>query len=192
MPAHSNNIALPHRDPIDVTKRRSFDASPVYLDRRSGSERRHKDQGIQDKERRTGKDRRHPTSKLLRVRIPIFFKLASLSIFLSLFIIITISLLVLGQQKSQFIDQLMNMGKSMIRIVVKNSPDKLLSDEDLALFQLLNDIAENEQVVYALITDNHNMIKAHSSIEEAGKPYSPPRILRRIHEEESVSTLFMD
>jgi adenylate cyclase len=137
-------------------------------------------------ERRGGKDRRHSTGGLLHVRIPIFIKLASLSIFLSLFIIITISLVVLGQQKRQFIDQLMNMGISMIHIATNNSPDKLLSEEDLALFQLLNDLAENEQVVYALITDNHNMIKAHSRIEEAGKPYVPPRILNRTQTIEDV------
>ena len=57
---------------------------------------------------------------------------------------------------------------------------------------LLNDIAENEQVVYALITDNHNIIKAHSSIEEAGKPYFPPRILRRIQEEDDVTISAID
>jgi adenylate cyclase len=120
------------------------------------------------------------------MRIPIFIKLASLSIFLSLFIIITISLLMLGQQKQQFIDQLRDMGISMIHIATNNSPDKLLSEEDLALFQLLNDLAENEQVVYALITDNHNMIKAHSRIEEVGKSYSSPQTVSHTQTIEDV------
>lgn len=169
-----------------------LDKTRVYIDRRSGKDRRDVSGPSIDSERRTGKDRRFPRSLLLKLRIPIFIKLASLSTFLILFIIFTISFFMLGRQKKQFTDQLVDLGQSMARITTKNAPDKLLGGEDLALFQLLNDIAENEQVVYALITDNNNIIKAHSKIEEVGKSYSLPGGIRLFREENNVKTSIFD
>lgn len=168
------------------------DKARVYTDRRSGKDRRHVSGSAIDSERRRGKDRRFQRSPLLKLRIPIFIKLASLSTFLTLFIIFTISFSMLGRQKKQFTDQLVDLGQSMVRITAKNAPDKLLGEEDLALFQLLNDIAENEQVVYALITDNNNIIKAHSKIEEVGKSYSLPGGIRLFREENNVKTSIID
>jgi HAMP domain-containing protein len=80
----------------------------------------------------------------------------------------------LNRQKEQFIGQLINLGEAMVHIAASNAPDKLLGEEELSLFQLLNDIAKNEQVIYTLVTDDKNVIKAHSNIEEVNKPYSPP------------------
>ena len=94
----------------------------------------------------------------------------------------------LKKQKEQFTDQLMDLGKSMVRIATKNAPDKLLGEEDMALFQLVNDIAENEQVVYALIVDKKNIIKAHSRIDEVNKTYAPPENTLFIQEESDIST----
>ncbi|MBN1850114.1 MAG: HAMP domain-containing protein [Deltaproteobacteria bacterium] len=149
-------------------------------------DRRSRQLDIQGPDRRKGEERRATKRRRIHIRIPIFIKLAGLSIFLSLFIILTISFLMLGQQKKQFISQLVDMGKSMIHITTNNAPDKLLSEEDLALFQLLNDIAENEQVIYALITDNHGVIKAHSRIEEVGETYQPPEKINLIRREDDV------
>ncbi|MBN2419685.1 MAG: HAMP domain-containing protein [Deltaproteobacteria bacterium] len=168
------------------------DRTEVYTDRRSGKDRRDFSETVIEPERRSGKDRRFPQSLLLRLRIPIFIKLAGLSTFLILFIIFTISFSMLSRQKKQFTDQLVDVGQSMVRVTAKNAPDKLLSDEDLALFQLLNDIAGNEQVEYALITDNNDMIKAHSRIEEAGKPYLIPQNIRPLREEIDVKTSIID
>ena len=168
------------------------DKARVYTDRRSKKDRRHVSGPAIDSDRRRGKDRRFPLSPLLKLRIPIFIKLAGLSTFLTLFIIFTISFSMLSRQKKQFTDQLVDLGQSMVRITAKNAPDKLLGEEDLTLFQLLNDIAENEQVVYALITDNNNIIKAHSKIEEAGKSYSLPGGIRFFREENNVKTSIID
>jgi adenylate cyclase len=93
----------------------------------------------------------------------------------------------LKKQKEQFTSQLIDLGKSMVRIATKNAPDKLLGEEDMALFQLVNDIAENEQVVYALIIDKKNIIKAHSRIDEVNKAYTPPENALFIQEESEIS-----
>ncbi|MBW2004508.1 MAG: HAMP domain-containing protein [Deltaproteobacteria bacterium] len=113
-------------------------------------------------------------SRIQGLRIPIFIKLAALSTLLIFMVISTISFSMLNRQKEQFIGQLINLGEAMAHIAASNAPDKLLGEEELSLFQLLNDIAKNEQVIYTLVTDDKNVIKAHSNIEEVNKPYSPP------------------
>ncbi len=114
-------------------------------------------------------------ARIKGLRIPIFTKLAALSTLLIFFVISTISFSMLNRQKKQFIGQLIDLGESMVHVAASNAPDKLLGEEELSLFQLVNDIAENDQVLYAVIVDNKNIIKAHSTIEEVNKPYSPPK-----------------
>ena len=109
------------------------------------------------------------------LRIPIFIKLTALSTLLIFVVISTISFSMLSKQKKQFTGQLVSLGESMVSIAASNAPDKLLGGEDLALFQLVNNIAQNDQVIYAIITDENDIIKAHSNIEEVNKAYSPPK-----------------
>jgi adenylate cyclase len=148
--------------------------------RRSGEDRRKRQIPIDFPDRRSGKDRRSGVDRRkgerrrTKPRIPIFIKLATLSTLLILFVISAISFSMLKKQKEQFTSQQIDLGESMVRIATKNAPDKLLGEEDMALFQLVNDIAENEQVVYALIIDKKNIIKAHSRIDEVNKAYTPP------------------
>ncbi|RJR18564.1 MAG: HAMP domain-containing protein [Desulfobacteraceae bacterium] len=117
-----------------------------------------------------------------KLRIPIFIKLALIYALLIFLVISVISYFILKRQKQQFIDQLIGLGESMANVAASNAPDKLLGEEDLALFQLMKDIAKNEQVVYAAITNNEKMIKAHSILEEVNKPFSFPAGLTLIKE----------
>lgn len=109
-----------------------------------------------------------------RLRIPIFVKLAALSTLLLFLVISLISFSMLKKEKLQFTRQLIDLGESMARITAGNASDKLLGEEDLALYSLVDDMAKNDQVIYALITNERNIIRAHSTIEEVNKPYSPP------------------
>jgi adenylate cyclase len=131
-------------------------------------------------------------ARIQGLRIPIFTKLAALSTLLIFLVISTISFSMLNRQKKQFIGQLIDLGESMVHIAASNAPDKLLGEEELSLFQLVNDIAENDQVLYAVIVDNKNIIKAHSTIEEVNKPYSPPKniILLKVVNDVKVSSFF--
>ena len=175
-------------------ERRSGKDRRAGVERRSGEDRRKRQIPIDfpdrrsGKDRRSGLDRRRGERRRTKPRIPIFIKLATLSTLLILFVISAISFSMLKKQKEQFTDQLMDLGKSMVRIATKNAPDKLLGEEDMALFQLVNDIAENEQVVYALIVDKKNIIKAHSRIDEVNKTYAPPENTLFIQEESDIST----
>ena len=115
--------------------------------------------------------------RIRKLRIPIFVKLATLSALLIFLVISTITYLILEKQKEQFTQELMNLGENMAGIAANNSADKLLGEEELDLFRLVNDISENEHVLYAFITDNKDIIKAHSNIEEVNKTYIPPENL---------------
>jgi adenylate cyclase len=94
----------------------------------------------------------------------------------------------LRQQRKQFTAQLIDQGESMARSLAHNARDKLLGDEDLALFQLVDDVVQNEQVLYALIIDNKNNVKAHSRMEAANKPYKPPKSIHFIKGGEGETT----
>lgn len=120
------------------------------------------------------------------LRIPISTKLATLLTLLILLVISAISFSMLNEQKRQFTDQLINLGASMLRIAAGNAADKLLGEEELALFQLVKDIADNEQVIYALITDQKNIIKAHSDINEVNKVFTTPIDATLLRETEGV------
>lgn len=86
----------------------------------------------------------------------------------------TIGFLVLNVQKNQFRNQLINFGESLLQIMAQNAPDKLLAEEDLSLFKLVKDISENEQIVWASISNQENIIVAHSNLDQVSKTYQPP------------------
>lgn len=148
-------------------------------DRRSGNERRQETGTWEGVERRSGEDRRSGWDRRAsnRRRIPIFIKMASLSTGLILLTIALVSVVVLAREKAQFEQQLVGFGRSLTRILATNAPDKLLGEEDLALFQLIEDVTENEQVVFAMITDEQGIIRAHSDLEQVDVRYSPARDL---------------
>lgn len=114
------------------------------------------------------------------IRVPIFIKLMTFSCLLVIVITSSIGFLVLNIQKKQFKDQLIDFGESLLHIMAKNAPDKLLAEEDLALFKLVKDIAENEQIVWAGIANQKNIIAAHSDLDQVNKKYEPPKGLIQI------------
>lgn len=144
-------------------------------DRRSGEDRRKKQEPFEGPDRRGGKDRRQGERRTRKHRrIPIFAKLAIVSTFLMSLFICSISFIILWEQKQQFVSQLTDFGESLVRIAASNAADKILGEEDLVLFQLAKNLAQNEQVLFAVITDHKKIIRAHSRMENLGLPYEPP------------------
>ena len=109
-----------------------------------------------------------------RLRIPIFFKFAVLSSLLIIAVISAISLPILEKQKNQFFEQLINLGETLVRVAARDIPAKLLAEEELSLNQLVNAIASNQQVSYALITDAADTIIANSDLDVSRTEYAPP------------------
>lgn len=103
--------------------------------------------------------------------------LSTLFIFL---VILTVSLFMQARQKKQFTQQLISLGEVMAQVLAVNSRDKLLGEEDQALFQLVDDISGNDQVLYAVVVDNRETVKAHSQLDQINKPYIPPKTVRTV------------
>ena len=137
--------------------------------KRSGRDRRTQSLGPPGVERRSGKDRR------TILKIPIFLKFITLSTTLTIVVSTIISLAILRKQVDAFREQLISLGESLVSITAENAPDKLLTEEDLALFQLVQDVAALDQVHYALIADAEGQIKAHSISEKNNTMVSPPQ-----------------
>jgi adenylate cyclase len=155
-------------------------------DRRSGKDRRTQQLPFSGRDRRKGGDRRKGDRRHKGLRIPIFVKLATLSTAFIFVVISSTSVAILSKQKQQFVGQLLDLGESMVRNAASNAPDKLLGEEELALFQLVTTVAENEQVIYALILDHRNVIVAHNRMDEVGKPFTKPERVRSYRNEGSV------
>jgi len=119
-------------------------------------------------ERRSGHDRRTV------LKVPIFIKFITLSTLLTITVSTIISVAMLQRQVEGFREQLISLGESLVRITAENAPDKLLTEEDLALFQLVRDVAALDQVYFALIADADGVIKAHSISEKNNTRMAPP------------------
>ena len=144
-------------------------------DRRSGENRRKKQKPFEGPDRRSGKDCRKGERRTRKHRrMPIFAKLAIVSTFFMSLFICSISFIILWEQKQQFVSQLTDFGESLVRIAASNAADKILGEEELVLFQLAKNLAQNEQVLFAVITDHKKIIRAHSRMENLGLPYEPP------------------
>jgi adenylate cyclase len=157
-------------------------------DRRSGTDRRRKQEPFEGPEKRSGEDRRKGDRRSRKVRIPIFIKLAIMSTLLICLVIAAISFSILRHQENQFTTQLMDLGESLVRAASSSAPDKILGEEDLALFQLVKNIAENDQVVFAAVTDHKNITRAHTMNELVGKPYIPPEVVKLIEAGNELKT----
>lgn len=144
-------------------------------DRRSDEDRRKKQEPFERPDRRSEKDRRTGERRARRRwRIPLLAKLAIVSTFLMSLFICFISFIILWQQKQQFVSQLTDFGESLVTIAGSNAADKILGEEELMLFQLVKNLSQNEQVLFAVITDHKKIIRAHSRMENLGLAYQPP------------------
>jgi adenylate cyclase len=151
-------------------------------DRRSGVDRRQQKKPFAGRDRRTGVERRSGRERRQEedrrgrpgLRIPIFVKIAILATTLILIEIAVIGFVVLEKEKEQYFEQLIGLGESMVRILTTNAPDKLLGEEDLALFKLMEDMARHEPVVFAMITDVNKIIRAHSDLDQVDRVYTAP------------------
>lgn len=111
---------------------------------------------------------------LKKLRIPIFAKFSFLATLAIFAIVATISTSILKRQRIQFTNQLIKFGTTMSSYAARNSPEDLLEEAELSLYQLVSDIAKNEEVVFALILNSNGIIQAHSDINQVGSTYVLP------------------
>ncbi len=144
------------------------------LRRKPNTERRtEKDRRVKNLGSPTGIERRTGLNRRKFLKIPIFLKFITLSALVIIVVISTSSFFMLKKQRAQFRDQLIALGESLVRITADQSPDKLLAEEELTLFQLIKNVTSEDQVIYAFIADSKNVIKAHSDPAKVNSQYIP-------------------
>ncbi|MBW1681172.1 MAG: adenylate/guanylate cyclase domain-containing protein [Deltaproteobacteria bacterium] len=121
------------------------------------------------------------------LRIPIFIKFSSLSTLLIFLVAWGISFPVLENQREQVREQLLASGARMARILAGNAADKILNEEQLSLFQLVFDAAEDDQILRAVITDRERVVRADSLVRDIQIPFTPPPGARFVGEDRGVT-----
>ena len=158
-------------------------------ERRNGEDRRIKNLGSP-----TGIERRSGLNRRRFLKIPIFLKFITLSALVIIVVISVSSFFMLKKQRAQFREQLIALGESLVRITAEQSPDKLLAEEELTLFQLIKNVTAEDQVLYAFIADSKNVIKAHSDPDKVNSRFNPSPSTKSglKHDEVIVTSFFKD
>ena len=100
-------------------------------------------------------------SRLRDIRVPIQVKLSLAITFVIGLTILILSFTILARQKDQLYSQTVKMGKISLNHFATNANIPLLNDDIVRLNRLIRDAASVEGVLYAVIVDRHNTIKAH-------------------------------
>jgi class 3 adenylate cyclase len=65
-------------------------------------------------------------------------------------------------------------GLAIARGIASGSEDPLLTNDDLYLYSHLKGVIDNRGVVYAMIVDKNNIVRAHNNVNLSGQPYIEP------------------
>jgi len=126
---------------------------------------------------------------LKKLRIPIFAKFSFLATLAIFAIVATISTSILKRQRIQFTNQLIKFGTTMSSYAARNSPEDLLEEAELSLYQLVSDIAKNEEVVFALILNSNGIIQAHSLPSDSQLVFEKNGLQLRSYQEKEENRL---
>ncbi len=101
-------------------------------------------------------------------RIPIWFQLAVTTILVIVLTAISLSFFILNRQKEQLYNKTVKIGLISLNYFDNNARVPLLEDNLLQLNSLVKNATEVEGIAYAFITDNNNIIKAHTDLNKIG------------------------
>lgn len=108
-------------------------------------------------------------SRFFAQRIAIRVQLSIAITFVVLFTILILTWVVLSRQRTQLYQQTLQTGKVSLNYFANSSRDSLLKDDILKLNVLINEAASVEGLLYAIIIDRKEIIKAHTDHKMIGK-----------------------
>jgi len=113
----------------------------------------------------------HPLFKkgLFYPRIPIRVRLSIAFTFVIWLTVLTLSFITLARQREQLYLQTVRTGKVTLNYFVSNASISLLNDDILRLNGLIKEAASVEGVLYAIIVNRNQVIKAHTDYGQIGK-----------------------
>lgn len=126
---------------------------------------------IEDRIRHRPINWRHKMSTL---RMPISVKFAVATTFAIWLTVLILSFVILNRQKEMLYQQTLKAGKISLNYFSNNARIPLLYDDTLKLNTLIREATSVDGLLYAIIVDREQLIKAHTNPDEIGKAFSTP------------------
>jgi len=133
------------------------------------------------------KKSRTALKRITNVRIPIWIQL---SVAMTAIIILTVSpfsFLILSQQKQELYEQTVNTGIISLNYFTYNARILLVEDNISGLNSLIKEVVSVKGLVFAIITDNRKIIKAHTDISKIDLPLDTRHYPNNVNSKENVS-----
>jgi adenylate cyclase len=120
-------------------------------------------------------------------RIPIWLQSFAATMVIIITTIFVMSFFMLSQQKERLYRQTVKIGKVSLNYFSSNSPVPLLEDNILRLNTLIKGATAVEGLVYAIIVDHNQIIKAHTNINKIGKTFEKFTNMEDVKKEQDVT-----
>lgn len=120
-------------------------------------------------------------------RIPIWLQSFAATMVIIITTIFVMSFFMLSQQKERLYRQTVKIGKVSLNYFSSNSPVPLLEDNILRLNTLIKGATAVEGLVYAIIVDHNQIIKAHTDINKIGKTFEKFTSMEDVKKEQDVT-----
>jgi adenylate cyclase len=120
-------------------------------------------------------------------RIPIWLQFFASTMVIIITTIFVMSFFILSQQKERLYRQTIKIGKVSLNYFSSNSSVPLLEDNILRLNTLIKDATTVEGLLYAIIVDHNQTIKAHTDINKIGKTYEKFAHMENVKKEQNVT-----
>jgi len=104
-------------------------------------------------------------------RIPIWLQFFAATMVIISTTIFVMGFFILSQQRERLYNQTLKIGKVSLNYFSGNAAIPLLEDNVLQLNTLIKDATHAEGLLYAIIVDHNQIIKAHTDINKIGNPF---------------------
>jgi adenylate cyclase len=125
--------------------------------------------------------------KIRDLRIPIRVKLSIAIIFIIWLTILILSLVILDRQREQLYAQTVKLGKTSLNYFANDAKVPLLDDDILGLNSLIKEASSVDGLLYAIIIDRKQVIKAHSDHTKIGTTMQAPDIADKPTKEDNIT-----
>jgi adenylate cyclase len=125
--------------------------------------------------------------KITALRIPIRIKLSIAIIFIIWLTILILSFTILARQKEQLYAQTVKLGRVSLNYFNNNARMPLLDDDILALNTVIKEASFVEGLLYAIIIDAEQVIKAHTDHTKIGTPMPAFDTQRKLTKEGDIT-----
>jgi adenylate cyclase len=106
--------------------------------------------------------------------IPIWLKLCVGALLIVIVTIVVLSTLIINKQKDRFFDQTVTVGTVSLNYFVNNARIPLIDDDILSLNTLIKEATDTEGLRYAMVTNTHGLIRAHTDVDRIGTELAVP------------------